>query len=328
MEKLKIYGTIGPACADRKIMEEMFKAGMTGMRLNLSHVDLSDCIEWLEEFHWAAANTGIIPELLIDMKGPELRIGKLQEPVLLENNTVVDTKRLLFPDIVYPYLKKGTHILLDDGNLLIEISDDEGKQAKVLRGGKLTSSKSIAIEGVSVPSPTLTEADMNNLKEAYKYAVTGIMQPFVRNAEDLKNVREALDSTGNEKLKIFAKIENQAGVDQIHDLLPHCDEIIIARGDLGNAVGLTRLPSVQHYLEKVCQEHNKPYMVVTQMLHSMHNNAVPTRAEVSDIYHAVYNGASSIMLTGETAAGKYPIEAMRYFVDTAKEALKDRESGY
>lgn len=309
-------------------MEEMFKAGMTGMRLNLSHVDLSDCIEWLEEFHWAAANSDIIPELLIDMKGPELRIGKLKEPVILKEGSLIGAKDLLFPEIVYPYLKEGREILLDDGNLLLRVEDEKESKMKVIRGGELKSSKSIALNGVSVPSPTLTEADMNNLREAYKYAVTGIMQPFVRDAQDLKNVREALKQTGNEELKIFAKIENMAGVEQIYDLIDHCDEIIIARGDLGNASGLTKLPSIQHYLEKVCHEKNKPYMVVTQMLNSMQNNAVPTRAEVSDIYHAVYNGASSIMLTGETAAGKYPVEAIRYFVDTAKEALKDRESGY
>lgn len=304
----------------------MFRAGMTGMRLNLSHVNLSDCTEWLEEFHWAAANTGVIPELLIDMKGPELRIGKLKEPVWLEEGSQIDAEQLLFPKIVYPYLTEGREVLLDDGNLLLRVVD--GSKLKVIRGGELKSSKSVALSGVSVPSPTLTEADMNNLREAYKYAVTGIMQPFVRNAQDLKNVREALKQTGNETLKIFAKIENMAGVEQIYDLVDHCDEIIIARGDLGNAAGLTKLPSVQHYLEKVCHEKNKPYMVVTQMLQSMHNNAVPTRAEVSDIYHAVYNGASSIMLTGETAAGKYPVEAMRYFVKTAKMALNDRESGY
>ena len=148
------------------------------------------------------------------------------------------------------------------------------------------------------------------------------MQPFVRNKEDLINVRNTLKELDLD-LRIFAKIENQSGVDQLEELIPYCDEIIIARGDLGSNIGLIHLPRVQHYIQDICKKYYKPYMVVTQMLDSMNNKPIPTRAEVTDIYEAVNQGAYSIMLTGETASGKYPVEAMHYFCEVAKTALED-----
>ena len=151
------------------------------------------------------------------------------------------------------------------------------------------------------------------------------MQNFVRNAQDLITVKEALKSIGNPDLQVYAKIENMEGVAHLKELFPYCDQIVIARGDLGNAMPLWELPAVQKRIQDICRVHSMPYMVVTQMLDSMMEHPVPTRAEVSDIFHAVYHGASSIMLTGETAAGKYPREAMKYFSETAKSALVCRE---
>ena len=151
------------------------------------------------------------------------------------------------------------------------------------------------------------------------------MQPFVRNAQDLITVRETLQSIGNPDLQVYAKIENMEGVARLEELFPYCDQIVIARGDLGNAMPLWELPAVQKRIQDICRAHSMPYMVVTQMLDSMMEHPVPTRAEVSDIFYAVYHGASSIMLTGETAAGRYPQEAMKYFSETAKSALVCRE---
>lgn len=323
MRKIDIYGTIGPSSYKTETIKQLFELGMIGIRLNLSHVDLDECEMWLDNFHTAAKMAGVEPKLLIDMKGPELRVKKLEKDILLKTEDVVEISSLGLPSIVLPYLTKGQEVLLDDGKLSLQmISEDK---ALVLRGGLLKSSKSIALVNCEVKTPTLTESDIKNLSLASKYGVTGIMQPFVRNEEDLKTVRKVMNENGLHDCKLFAKIENQSGVDQLENLIDYCDEIIIARGDLGNAVGLSNLPSVQKHIEKICKKKNKPYMVVTEMLHSMHANPVPTRAEVSDIYHAVYHGANSIMLTGETAAGKYPVEAMRYFVETANTALKDKE---
>ena len=168
--------------------------------------------------------------------------------------------------------------------------------------------------------PTLTGNDLKNIQLATQYGVTGVMQPFVRSKEDLMTLRKALDDAGAGHVEIFAKIENMQGVNALDELLPYCDHVVIARGDLGNAMPLWKLPAVQKELASKCRAAGKPFMVVTQMLDSMHERAVPTRAEVMDIYNAVLDGASSLMLTGETAAGNFPAEEMMYLVNTGREA--------
>lgn len=327
-EDLEIYGTLGPSCCDVETISAMFRLGMNGMRLNLSHVDLDECEEWLDAFHKAEKIAGIHAMLLIDMKGPELRIGKLKDPVeLISGKQVVLGAEIPIPAILLSHVKKGQEILLDDGAFLLQVDrvENDTLVCDVIRGGTLKSSKSIAVPHQNIMPPTLTESDIKNLKLAKKYGVYGIMQPFVRNAQDLITVKETLKEVGAEDLKVYAKIENLSGVENLNTLLPYCDHIIIARGDLGNAMPLYELPAVQKKIERICKVNNMPYMVVTQMLHSMHFQAVPTRAEVSDVFHAVYHGASSIMLTGETAVGKYPKEAMEYFVKTAMSALEERK---
>ena len=322
-KQLEIYGTIGPSCCTQEVMEQLFQAGMTGMRLNLSHTNLKDHPNWLQAFHKASQQAQGEVQLLIDMKGPELRIGSLK-PTELNEGAIVDLDCLAFPSFLLETMEMGQEILLDDGKILLKTLDTA--RAKVIRGGTLLAHKSIALKGKNIETQVLTDSDIQNLRDARKYGVTGIMQPFVRCAQDLIYIRKILEQVGASHLKIYAKIENMQGYENLESLFPYCDQIIIARGDLGNAVGLTRLPSIQHSIEQRCKKHGMPYMVVTQMLHSMETKAVPTRAEVSDIYAAVYNGASSIMLTGETAAGRYPVEAMKVFVETANYAFNDRES--
>ena len=223
-------------------------------------------------------------------------------------------------------------ILIDDGKVELEAEAGAAPSAggcritaRVVRGGLIKSGKSLAIEGKAVPMPTLTESDRKNIRAAVSYGITGVMLPFVRNKEDLLVLREALKEAGAGEIQVFAKIENMQGVEAIKELLPYCDHVVIARGDLGNAMPLWKLPGVQKRLARECREAGKPFMVVTQMLDSMHERAVPTRAEVLDIYKAVLDGASSLMLTGETAAGSYPVQAVEYLVNTGEEALRDME---
>lgn len=328
MKTLDIYGTLGPSLCTEDKLAEMFEIGMSGVRLNLSHVDLKDCEEWLTALQEASHKTGVKAKLLIDMKGPELRIGKLSQPLVLEEGKTVSLgDTIAVPNQLFTHVKTGQQLLLDDGRILLEVQDvlENRISCRVLHGGLLKSGKSIALVDASIQLPTLTESDIRNLKAAKQYGVTGIMQPFVRNAQDLITVKETLREVGAEDLEVFAKIENMDGVNHLSELLPHCDHIVIARGDLGNAMPLWELPYVQKKIQDVCIAHQMPYMVVTQMLDSMMEHPIPTRAEVSDIFYAVYHGASSIMLTGETAAGKYPVEAMKYFVNTAKSALACRE---
>ena len=321
--KTKIFGTFGPACGSKETIKHMIEVGMTGMRLNLSHTTLQESAEYINNYKAVAAECGVNPQILIDMKGPELRIGTLKKPIHLE----VDTKaQIPIPKEVLEVLEAGDQILLDDGKILVEVlsketSDFEHTEVlvRVLRGGILTSGKSIKVVGKQVTLPPLTDHDISNIKVAKDYGVTGLMQPFVLSGEDLKYVRSVLKEYGAEDIQIFAKIENRIGVEHLDNILPEADVIIIARGDLGNDMPLWELPRVQKKIEDTCKKYNKPYIVVTQMLASMEENPVPTRAEVSDIYHAVYHGAWGVMLTGETAVGKYPVEAIRYMTNTAKE---------
>ncbi len=325
---MDIYGTLGPSCAEVDILAQMFSNGMTGIRLNLSHTSLPEAAERIGMLHEAAAMAGVAPQLLIDMQGPELRVGRMPAPIWLENGgkaflvTRPEKNGILISKEVFLSIESGQELLLDDGKLLIKaISANEDRiEARVLRGGILAGRKSIALVGKNVSLPAMTADDLANIREAKNYGVTAVMQPFVRSQEDLIKVRSALDEAGSPDIRLFAKIENMDGVRRIDELIPAADEIVIARGDLGNAVPLPELPGVQKKLAKKCRESGKPFMVVTQMLASMEKNPVPTRAEVSDIFNAVLDGAASVMVTGETAAGRYPAETIRYLTETVRAA--------
>ena len=469
---MQYYGTLGPSCGDEKILENMFRAGMTGIRLNLSHGDLDKSSHWLELLREAAMKAGIkgAPQILIDLQGPELRLGRNGITCELESGETVQlvsmgaagqvrgesiqqacdgaagqvcgesTQTNLekeaghrgaaklcipVPDMLLYHVEAGDRILVDDGKIELLVKKVSGGTATaaatgaaipantvavntaaaqmdttgttgaaipantvavntagaqmatagttgtavpantvavntagaqmdttettgaaapatapppavlpvsvsavVVRPGTLKPGKSLAVIGKELPMPTLTDSDRKNIGMAAEYGVTGVMLPFVRNREDLLTLRSALQAAGAEKVEIFAKIENMQGVHAIDELLPWCDQIVIARGDLGNAMPLWKLPGIQKQLAASCRAKKKPFMVVTQMLDSMHERAVPTRAEVLDIYNAVLDGAASVMLTGETAAGRYPVEAMKYLVRTGEEAVKADESAY
>ncbi len=322
----EIYGTLGPRCADTQTLCAMLAAGMTGVRLNLSHITLPEAAKETEALHRAASQCGVKAKLLIDMQGPELRIGTLAHPLTLRDGETVTlgADGIPVPAIVLPHLVPGAQILLDDGKLLMELiaADGESVRARVIRGGILTGRKSIAVPGAELHPPTMTEADLVNIAMAKDYGVTGVMQPFVRNRADLETVRAALDMAGGKDIRLFAKIENREGVENLDEMIDVCDEIVIARGDLGNAMPLWELPHVQKEIAAKCRAKGRAFMVVTQMLASMEHAAVPTRAEVSDVFNAVLDGANSVMLTGETAVGDYPVEAIRYLANTAGEAAR------
>ena len=325
-QHMEIYGTLGPACHSKEILTSMFRAGMTGMRLNLSHTALRESSPLIDTFHAAAEEAGVIPKLLIDMQGPELRIGALSHDVTLRDGEMVTLGEggIPIPDCVLSAVRPGSSILLDDGKILLVAERTCGNhlQAAVMRGGILSGRKSIAIPGEEISRPAMTEMDLANIADARMFGVTGIMQPFVRSRDDLITVRRALSKAGCSNIRLFAKIENLDGVRKIDELLPWADEIVIARGDLGNAVPLWTLPAVQKDLAEKCRHFGTPFMVVTQMLASMEKNPVPTRAEVSDIFNAVLDGASSVMVTGETAVGQYPVEVIDFLARTVREAQK------
>ena len=315
---IEIYGTLGPACANAEILEQMIGAGMTGVRLNLSHLSLPQAEGELAALREAERRSGKRVKLLIDMQGPELRIGTLSEPMALPEGGTISLERIPLPEVLRKRLRPGQELLLDDGKLLLR-TEEKGK-ARILRGGILHSRKSVAVPGLELRLPALTESDRANLRLAADCGVYGVMQPFVRSREDLEELRRALNASGGAQIRIYAKIENREGIRRLEDLLPAADEIVIARGDLGNAMPLWELPAAQKEISDRCRAAGRAFMVVTQMLASMEHSPVPTRAEVSDIFHAVLSGAASVMVTGETAVGDYPVEAIRYLANTVREA--------
>ena len=337
---LEIYGTLGPACADAETLRKMFAAGITGMRLNLSHGTLDESAEMIEAFHLAADSEGVSPSLLIDMQGPELRIGRIKkETEVREGGTVLlspcgsgteKEETIPIPEEIFDHYEKGMILLLDDGKISLKVTgmtDADSNRimtARCLTGGPVLSRKSIAVQEMAITGNTLTQQDLLNLSRAAGAGVTDVMQPFVRGSADLLEVREAMKERGAGSCRLFAKIENQAGVRTVEEIIPLTDMLVIARGDLGNAVPLWELPRVQKEISGKCLAAGVPFMIVTQMLASMERSPVPTRAEVSDIFNAVADGASAVMITGESASGLYPVRASEYLVRTAKEGLRWR----
>ena len=325
---MEFYGTLGGLCRDRALLVRLFRAGMTGARLNLSHTSLSQCSALLEEHFFPAARQAGVdrPHLIIDLQGPELRLGTLPLPIPIKtgDDILLGQDGLPVPQVVVSSAKPGDQISIDDSAILLEVKKASSSVllCRVLRGGTLHSRKSLAILGVYPDTPVLTQEDLMNLDLAGQFGVTHILQPFVRGQEDIRALRQALDQRGLGRIQIMAKIENRQGLDHLEEIISAADQLCIARGDLGNSMPLWELPGVQKDIARRCVAAGRDFCLVTQLLWSMEHRPVPTRAEVCDIYNGVLDGASSLMLTGETAAGQYPVRAREYLVKTAHEAEK------
>lgn len=321
------YATLGSPCARRDVMDQLFQAGMTGIRVNLSHTSLSKCAPLLDEVYWPAARQAgrETAHLILDLQGPELRVGELPRPVQLRegDEILLGDGGIPVPQSILLSARPGQQLSIDDGALLLEVrrSAPSVLLCRVARGGPLLSRKSLSLLGTEVDTPTLTPDDLDNLKQAGQLGVTHILQPFVRSRRDIEILRRTLDELGLDQVRIMAKIENRQGLDHLDEIMEEANQICIARGDLGNSIPLWKLPAIQKDIAARCREGKKPFCLVTQLLWSMEQRPVPTRAEVCDIYNGVLDGASSLMLTGETAAGKWPVQALRYLVRTAEEAL-------
>lgn len=325
---MEYYATLGKPCAQRDIMDQLFQAGMTGIRVNLSHTSLSKCAPLLDGVYWPSARQAGREKahLILDLQGPELRVGELPRPVMLRENdeVLLGDGGIPVPQNILQTARPGQQLSIDDGALLLEVrrSAPAVLLCHVLRGGPLLSKKSLSLLEAEVDTPTLTPDDLDNLNQAGRLGVTHILQPFVRSREDIQVLRRTLDELGLDRVRIMAKIENRQGLDRLDEIMDAADQICIARGDLGNSIPLWKLPAIQKDIAGRCRERKKSFCLVTQLLWSMEQRPVPTRAEVCDIYNGVLDGAGSLMLTGETAAGKWPVQAMQYLVRTAQEALK------
>lgn len=320
---MRYYATLGPSCCDTAALSALLRRGVTGFRLNLSHTPLAARTDWIAALHEAERKTGLRAQLMIDLRGPEVRISDMPAPLPLAEGAAVT----LGADIpvdgdVLDALRPGMTVLLDDGAMALTVVD--GGVCRVTRGGTLTGHKSLTLEGVDLRRPALCEADLADLSQAAALGVNAVMQPFVRSADDLRVVRQTMAENGLADAELFAKVENQPGLDALPDWLALCDVVTIARGDLGSSLPLERLPAAQKRIAALCRSRGKPFLVVTQLLHSMIDHPSPTRAEVLDIYNAVLDGADCLMLTGETAQGRYPLESADWLIRVAQEAEKAR----
>lgn len=340
MKRTKIVCTIGPATEDVEILKQMIKAGMNVARINFSHGGIEDQWKYIEAVKKAREEVGLPVALLLDTQGPEIRTGKLEEaPVtLVENQTFTlvnediignnEKVSITYKDL-YKDIKVGTIILIDDGKIELEVINIENKDVvcKVTNGGKLGNKKSINVPGTHINLPALKEKDIKDLKDGCKAEFDYIAASFIRNVDDIKAIRKVLDENGGKNIKIISKIESQEGIDNFDEILEVTDGIMVARGDLGVEIPMEQVPIAQKNFIKKCNKAGKIVITATQMLESMTESPRATRAEVSDVANAVYDVTSAIMLSGESAMGKYPVICVETMAKIAKAIESDINYG-
>lgn len=325
---IKTYATLGPACCRCEDIAPMLQLGLTGFRLNLSHKTLAECRGWTDELKKAAAATHSHPELIIDLRGPELRLAALPQPVPVQIGDMVSFGQNGLPldaDILAA-LRPGQEILVDDGAIVLVTEEvtDGAARCRCTQGGIIEGRKSLTLPGLDIVRPAVSPADCQDLSEARSHGVTAVMQPFVRRRSDLEQVRQALHAAGLDDCRIFAKVEDPEGIDRLPEWMDLCDVVTIARGDLGSNLPLPELPRAQKRIARLCRERGHDFLVVTHLLQSMIHSPVPTRAEVTDIYNACLDGAAALMITGETAQGQHGLAAVEMLLSVAKIGEEDR----
>lgn len=328
---IRTYATLGPSCCTQETLSAMLHLGLTGFRLNLSHRSLEDCRRWTQALQTAGHAAGVQPELIIDLRGSELRLGELSRPLRLQPGDRIrfgpQGLPLLDADILAA-LRPGQELLIDDGAIVLTVETHDGETVVCLcrQGGLLAGRKSLTLPGIDIPRPAVSAADHADLAAARSHGVTAVMQPFVRRREDLQELRQALHNHALDDLRIFAKVEDAEGLSRLPQWLELCDVVTIARGDLGSNLPLYDLPRAQKQISAVCRAAGKDFLVVTHLLQSMLHAPMPTRAEVTDIYNACLDGAAALMLTGETAQGEYGIEAVTVLLEMARRGEDDRRA--
>lgn len=336
MLKTKIVCTIGPASQSEKVMAEMLKAGMNVARLNFSHGDHAYHRETIENFRRVRERLGKPAAIMLDTKGPEVRIGTFKEGkiTLVAGNSFTLTTEEVEGDatrvsVTYAdlpsQLKAGDRVLIDDGRLELTVREttDTDVVCTVVTGGDVTNRKGVNLPGVHLDIPYLSERDMADLRFGVEMDVDYIAASFVRSAEDVIAMRNYLDYYGGHNIRIIAKIENTEGIDNFEEILKHANGIMVARGDMGVEVNYERLPGLQKRFIRRCYQSGKIVITATQMLESMIHNTTPTRAEITDVANAVFDGTSAVMLSGETAIGDHPALVVKVMSKIAAQAEKD-----
>lgn len=330
MRKTKIVCTIGPASQKVEVLAELLRSGMNVARLNMAHGDHDYHRQTIRNIREAEKLTGIDVAILIDIKGPEIRIGEMgEQKVVLEQDTqyILTTEQVLGDARRAPVncltlhneVKKGDRILIDDGLICLEVDKVIGQDiiCQVIVGGELKSKKNMNLPGTVINLFSLTDKDRYDLKLAIEEKLDFVAASFIQKEEDVLNIRAFLEEN-NYMMDIIAKIESREGIKNIDEIIGASDGIMVARGDLGVQLHTEEVPLAQKMLIKKCNQAGKPVITATQMLDSMIRNPMPTRAEASDVANAILDGTDAIMLSGETASGKYPVESLKMMDSIAR----------
>ena len=333
LRKTNIVGTIGPASEGEEVFTKLVEAGLNVARINFSHGGYEENAVKIDTIKRVREKLNQPVALLLDTKGPEIRTGKLEsgdEKVTIHEG---QTFTFLYDDVLgnetktsigyknlYQDVAPGARILVDDGAIEFEVTEIVGKDVvcKALNSGRLGSRKTVNVPGLKLNLPALSPKDIEDITKGIKAGFDFIAASFVRRASDVQEIRALLNANGGENVQIISKIESQEGIDNFEEILELSDGIMVARGDMGVEIPMEQVPVVQKHFIKRCNEVGKPVITATQMLETMQSNPRPTRAEVSDVANAVYDRTSCIMLSGECAMGKYPVECVETMVKIAK----------
>ena len=343
MRMTKIICTMGPACDNVDTIVSMIDAGMNVARFNMSHGEYDAMTERFARVKEAIKKSGKTIALLLDTKGPEIRVATFEGgSVELEEGQTFrlyapagygDSKgvSLSYPKLIETFAKDmgsvGRTILFDDGKIAAEVTavEQDAIVTKIVKGGKLSNRKSINIPGYTINMPYISAVDRADIEFGLKQGINVIAASFVRSADDVIKLRDYIDSLGYEEVEIISKIENQSGVDDIDRIIEVSNGVMVARGDMGVEIPFIKLPQIQKMIIRKCVLAGKYVITATQMLESMTTNIRPTRAEISDVANAVYDGTSAVMLSGESAAGKYPVESVKALADICTAAERNQE---
>jgi len=334
-KRTKIVATISDTRCSQDHIRELFEAGMNVVRLNTAHQNLEGSKKVID----SVRNVSDEIAILIDTKGPEIRTTVARDPIEVNPGDMIeiigDPDAACIPgrlSVSYPgfvhELAIGNRILIDDGDieLVVESKTDQSLNCSVVNAGFIKSHKSVNVPSVNLSLPSLNEKDKEYIQFAIENDVEFIAHSFVRKKEDVLVIKSILKEH-NSNIKIIAKIENQEGVDNIDEILDHVYGIMVARGDLGIEIAGEKIPGIQRMLINACIKRKKPVIIATQMLHTMIEHPRPTRAEISDVANAIYSGTDALMLSGETAYGQYPVEAVAVMTRVAQEVESSRETG-
>lgn len=339
MRKTKIVCTIGPASDSVDMLSQLMKAGMNVARLNFSHGTHESHQQTIDNFKKARDRVGVPCALLLDTKGPEIRIGIFENPagITLAKDSVFTLTTEQIPGTeqkvsvthhdLHNQLKVGQRILVDDGRIELVVTDvvDRDIVCKVLHGGKLTNNKGINIPNCHIEMEYLSERDKADILFGIQNDIDFVAASFVRCVDDVIKMRRFLDINGGRNIRIIAKIENLEGIQNYDEILAVSGGIMVARGDMGVEVEYEKIPGIQKQFIRKCRCSGKMVITATQMLESMTEKTMPTRAEITDVANAVFDGTSAVMLSGETAMGKHPVLVVKTMDKIVRQAEKDHE---